>query len=227
PGVRGPRGPRPAGLPRRRAGRGRPRRAPAHARTARLRRADAALTPGAAAPLTTGSGSDVELAVSPPEHHPHADGRQQVADDDRRPRQPLEDALGEDHAHQQEAELEDGEEEHDAEAEARIPLRERQRAVAPHADNDEDATVPPRDPRHELERRRDGALVLDTRTAMEERGAQDGRRVERAASERIDEQEPEGDDRRADETGADALEVDRQGRGILTHHDRMGGTGPT
>src|SRR5262249_60746493 len=78
-------------------------------------------------------------------------------------------------------------------------------------DQEDDGVGHPRAPGYQLGRRIDRRAALDRRLAVKERLPENRRGVERMPGDRVDEQEPDRDDRRADEPRTDALQVDGQG----------------
>src|SRR5437667_1188533 len=125
----------------------------------------------------------------------HRRRREEVADEDRPPRQLVEHPLGEDHHRAEEKDLERGEEDHQREDEERLPLGARDEQRAEHADDDEREAVESRVGQHGGRRRR----------LAEQRHAQELRRPERLALDRVDREEPERDDGRPDQARDDAL----------------------
>ena len=155
-----------------------------------------------------------------PEDRRHRGRRQEVADQNLRPGERAQHRLGEEHAGEQEPELEDDEQQHDAEAEARVALRDPEQARGAHPDDQEGEHVHPGEAEHHLEVDGQRLGQLEAGAAAEEGGAEDGRGVEGAPLHAVQREEPEGDRRGADHPGEEAFGIDGGGRGGLPALDR-------
>src|SRR5712691_2440218 len=137
-------------------------------------------------------------AVAREEVAEHPRGGQEVADKDRPARQLVQHPLGQNDDRPEEEYLERGEEDDEREDEQRLALRARDQQGADDPEGNERQAVDDGVAEHRWRRR----------GLAEQRGTEEPRRPERLALDRVDREEPERDDGRADEPRDDALAQD-------------------
>src|SRR5205807_1757270 len=151
-----------------------------------------------------------ERSVGPEEIPEHRDRREEVADEDRPPNQGAQHRFPERADQTEDEDLEAREQDDEGEKQRRLALADGHEARRHDAEGDERQTVDDGVAEDVAERGLDPGRIGD---APEYRGAQQPRGEERPAARDVEDEEPEGDDGRADQAGHDPFSQDRPLRG--------------